>query len=65
MLHYPPPSKGHLFHFLANKAFLESPDQQLSPKSYFRSFAHTHKEIWRLKRCSTIRPLPRAHCFSF
>ena len=45
MLHYPPPSKGQLFQFLANKAFLQSPDQQLSPKLYFRSFARTHTDI--------------------
>ena len=27
MLYYQPPSRGPLFQFLANKAFLESPDQ--------------------------------------
>ena len=62
MLYYPPPSRGPLFQFLANKAFLEDPDQNLSPKLYLRSFAHTHIEIWRLEMCSTIRPLLGAHC---
>ena len=27
VLYYPPPFRGPLFQFLANKAFLESPDQ--------------------------------------
>ena len=65
MLCFPPPSRAPFFKILANKASLESPDRQLSPKLYFKSFAHTHIEIWRLKKCSTICPLPRAHCFSF
>ena len=65
MLYYPPPSTGPLFQFLANKAFVESPDQKLSPQLYFRPFAHTQADIWRLKKCSTIRPLLGAHCFSF
>ena len=65
VLYYPPPSRGPLFQFLANKAFLESPDCYLSPELYFSSFPHTHTEIERLEKCSTIRPLPMAHCFSF
>ena len=65
MLYYPPPSRGPLFQFLISKAFLESPDKWLSPELYFRFFAHTHTEIWRLEMCSSIRPLPGAHCFSF
>ena len=60
-----PPSRGPAFQFLANKAFLEDPDQQLSPELYFRSFAHTHIEIWRLEKCSTICPLLGARCFTF
>ena len=59
------PSRGPLFQFPASKAFLESPDQWLSRKPYFRSFGHTNTEIWRLQMCSTIRPLPGAHYFSF
>ena len=65
MLYYPRPSRGPLFQFLANKPFLENPDQALSPQLYFRSFAHTHREIWWLENCSTIRALPGAHCFKF
>ena len=65
MLYYPPPSRGPFFHFLANKGFLESPDQLLSPELYFRSIAHTHTKMWRLEKCSTIRPLLGARCFSF
>ena len=65
MLYYPPPFRGPLFQFLANKAFLESPDQSPSPKVDFRSFAHTHTEIWRLKKCCTIRHLLGANCFRF
>ena len=65
MLYYPPPSRGPLFQFLGTKVFLESPDQQLSQELYFWSFAHTPTEIWRLEKCSTIRPLPGVHCFSF
>ena len=65
MLDYTPPSRGPLLQFLANKAFLESPDQQLSTELSFRSFAHTQTDIWRLKKCSTIRPLLGAQCFSF
>ena len=65
MLYYPPPSNGQLFQFLSNKAFLEDPDQWLSPELHFRSFAHTHIQMWRSEKCSTIRALPRAHCFSF
>ena len=65
MLYYPPPSRGPLFQFLANKAFLESLDQYLSPKLYFRSFAHTPTKIRRLEKCSTIRPLSGTHHFSF
>ena len=42
MLSYPPPSRGPLFQLLANKAFLESPDHQLSLELNFRSFVHTH-----------------------
>ena len=45
MLYYPPLFKGPLFQFLANKAYLESPDEYLSPKHYFRSFAHIYIEI--------------------
>ena len=52
-----PPSRGPLFYSPASEAFLESPDQSLSPDIYFRSFAHTHTEIWRLEMCSTICPL--------
>ena len=44
MLYYPPPSRGPPFQLLANKAFVESPDQLLSPKIYFRSFAHTRTQ---------------------
>ena len=62
MLYYSPPARTPAFQILANKAFLEIPDQQLSPQLYFRSFPHTHKEIWRLETCSTIRPLLGAHC---
>ena len=65
MLYYSPPFRGPLFQLLANKVFLESPDQYLSPKLYFRSFAHTYIDIRRLQRCSTIRLLLGAHCFSF
>ena len=65
MLDYTTPSRGGLFQFPASKTFLESPDQHVSPELYFRSFAHTHIEIWKLKMCSTIRPLLGAHCFSF
>ena len=65
MLYYPPPSMGPLFQYPASKAFLESPDEWLSPQLYFRSFANIHAEIWKLEMCSTIRPLPWAHCFSF
>ena len=43
VLYYLPPSRGPLFQFLANKAFLESPNKQLSPKLYFRSFARTQQ----------------------
>ena len=64
VLNYPPPSRGPLFQFPTKKAILESPDQWLSPELYCRSLGHTHKEIWRLKMCSTICPLPGAHCFS-
>ena len=65
MLYSPPPSRTPLFPILANKAFLESPDQQVSPELYFRSFADTHTKIWRLEKCCTIRPLPGGRCFSF
>ena len=44
MLYYPTPSSGPLFQFLANKAFLESPDHYLSSELYSRSFAHTYIE---------------------
>ena len=63
MLYYPPPSMGPLFQFLANNAFLQSPDQWLSPELSF-SFDHTRPEMWRLKKCSTIYPLPGVHCLS-
>ena len=65
MLYYPHPSTGPLFQLLANKAFLESLEQQLSLELYFRSFAHTHTEFRRIKKSSTIRPLLGAHRFSF
>ena len=65
VLDYLPRCRGLPFQFLASKAFLESPDQWVSPKLYFRSFAHTTPEIWRLEMCSTIRHLLGAHCFSF
>ena len=60
-----PPFRGPLFQFAASKAFLQSPDQWLSPEFYFRSFAHTHTEIRRPEMCSTICPLLGTHCFSF
>ena len=65
MLYYPPLSRGPVFQFLSNKALLESPDHLLSRELYFRSFAHTHTNVSRLEKCSTIRPLPGAHYFSF
>ena len=65
MVDYPPPFRGPLFQFPASKVFLQSPDQWLSPQLYFGSFAHTRHEIWRLKVCSPIGPLPRAHGFNF
>ena len=65
MLYYPPPSRGPLFQFLTNMAFFEGPDQYLSPELPFRSFAHPHREMWRLKKCPTIRPFPGAHYFIF
>ena len=65
MLQYPPPSRSPLLQSPASKAFLQTPDQWLSRELYFRSFAHTHREIWRLQMCSTIRPLLGAHSFSF
>ena len=64
MLHYPSHSTGPLFQFLAKKTYLESPDQDLSLELYFRSFAHTHTEMRRIKKFSTIRPLPGTHRFS-
>ena len=63
MLYYPPYSKGPPFEFPTIKGFLESPNQKLSPQLCFRSFSHTQREIWRLEKCSTIRPLPGAHYF--
>ena len=60
-----PLQRGPLFRIAASKVFLESPDQWLSPKPNFRSFAHTRPDIWRPKKCSTIRPIPGAHSFSF
>ena len=65
MLDYPPPSKGPLFQFPTKKAFLESPDQWLSPDLYCRSFGHTHTEIWRLKMCLDYRPPSRGPLFQF
>ena len=59
------PSRGPLFQFPESKAFVESLDQWLSPELYCRSCAQTRPETWRLKMCSTIRPLPGVHCFSF
>ena len=65
MLYDAPPCRGLLFQLLANKAFLESPDHYLLSEVYSRSFAHTHTEIWRREKCSTIRPLLGAQCLSF
>ena len=65
MLDHPPRSRGPLFQFPANKAFSQSPNQWLSPELYFQSFAHTRPQIRKLRMCSTIRPLPGAHYFSF
>ena len=62
---YRPRSRGPLFHFPASKAFLEGPNQWVSPELYFQSFGHTRPEFWRLQMCSTIRPLPGALYFSF
>ena len=49
LLDYPPPSRGQLFRFPANKAFLESPDQYLPPGLYFRLCAHSSTEISKPK----------------
>ena len=65
VLDYPPPSRGPLFQFPTKKAFLESPDQWLSPDLYCRSFGYTDTQILRLEMCSTIWPLPGAHRFNF
>ena len=65
MLNSPFPSMPPLFHFPASKAFLESPDQYVSPERAFRLLAHTNTQMWRLELCSSIRPRPGVHCFSF
>ena len=65
MLSYLPSSRGPLPRVLANKAFLEHPKQQLSPKTNFTTFANTTCEIWRFEKCSIMRPLTAAHCFNF
>ena len=65
MLHCPPLCRGQLFQFLANKAFLPSPDQLLSPELYCRVLALTNTKMRRLDKCSTMRPLEVAHSFSF
>ena len=65
MLSYPPSSRGPLPWVLANKAFLEHPNQQLSPKTNFTSFANTTCEIWRFEKGFIMCPLPAADCFNF
>ena len=65
MLSYPPFSRGPLPWVLANKAFLEHPKQQLSPKTNFTSSANGTCEIWRFEKCSIMCPLTAAHCFNF
>ena len=57
--------KGITVSISCNKAFLQSPDQYLQLELYFRSFPDTTHDISRLQMCLTIRPLPRAHGFSF
>ena len=65
MLYNLPPFRGPSFQLLESKYLLESPDQEVSSKPHFRSFAHTYSDIWRLKKCSTIRLCPGATFFSF
>ena len=65
MLDYLYPSKGPLLQFLANKAFLESSDQQPPAGLYFRLSDRGSSEIGRPPVCSTIRPCQEAHRVSF
>ena len=64
MLYYPP-LPGPTVSVSSSK-FVSQTAGLLAPTThFFRSFAHTHIEIWTLKKCSIICPLSGAHRFSF
>ena len=58
------PSRDPLFELPAGNAFVDNPNQFVSPKVYFKLLAHTTIKLLSLQTCSTIRSCLRAHCFS-
>ena len=64
-LHYPPPFQGPSVSVSSKQGFPGKTVPVAPTGPYFESFAHTYIRSWRLRKCSTIRPLPRATFFGF
>ena len=65
VLDYPPPPSAPLFCLVSKEPCMESPNQYLSPEACIARIAPTSFEIQGSKVCSTIRPLPLRHCFTW